>query len=149
MSNNLECPVDNISVNENKVRIVAFFVLLLTAVFVVTNGWPFAALLFADFALRSFNFNKYSPLAILSDTIVKQLKIKNKPVDRAPKRFAALVGLFFSGFILVATVFQLTLVSQLAAGILIIFAALESFLGFCAGCYVYSLFKLTKLSKTP
>ncbi|MCR8556164.1 DUF4395 domain-containing protein [Mucilaginibacter sp. BJC16-A38] len=148
MSNNLECPIDNISVNENKVRIVAFFVLLLTVVFVVTNSWLFAALLFADFALRSFNFNKYSPLGILSDTVVKQLKIKNKPTDRAPKRFAALVGLLFSGFILVAVVLQLTLISQIAAGILIIFAALESFFGFCAGCYAYGLFKLTKLSKT-
>ena len=141
MSNDIACPVDNVNINENKVRITAFFVLLITLVFLFTNGWLFAAFLLIDFALRAFKLGNYSPLGLLSGAVVKQLKIRNKPTDRAPKRFAALVGFLFSGLVLAALLLNLILVSQITAGVLIIFAFLEAFAGFCAGCYVYSFIK--------
>jgi hypothetical protein len=143
MNNNISCPVDNISVNENKIRITAFFVLLLALVYLLTGGWIFAAFLSVDFALRAFNLGNYSLLGLLSDAVVKQLKIKNKPTDRAPKRFAALLGFFFSCFILAAVLLHLILASQIATGALIVFATLESFAGFCTGCYVYSFIRRT------
>src|ERR1700744_6067267 len=94
------CPVDFIPINENKARLTAFFVLVLTIVFIATGFWLVVALLFIDFSLRTFNLGKYSLLGFLSDAIIKQLKIKNKPVDRAPKRFAAGVGMVFMAAIL-------------------------------------------------
>lgn len=145
MNNLIECPVENVTVNESKVRIIAFMVLLLAVAFLVTNSWLVIALLLFDFILRAFNYNSYSALGIISGVVVKQFKFKNKPVDRAPKRFAAIVGVVFSTLILVALIADLLTISKIITVVLIVFAALESFVGFCAGCYVYSLLKRLKL----
>jgi len=103
MANSVQCPVDFVSVNENKVRLTAFFVMVLGIVFLATGLWIIIAFLIADFFLRANNWGKYSLLAILSDAVIKQLHIKNKPTDRAPKRFAAGVGLVFTISILVVS----------------------------------------------
>jgi len=138
----MQCPVDFISINENKARLTAFFVFLLTIIYLLNNFWLIIAFLFIDFSLRAFNFGKYSLLGFVSDALIKQLKIKNKPVDRAPKRFAAGVGLLFSLAILVSIYFQQPTIVYILSGILLFFAFLEAFLSFCAGCYVYSFGKI-------
>lgn len=138
----MECPVDFVTINENKARITAFFVLSLAIVYLFTGIWLIMAFLLLDFLFRAFNLGKFSLLAFLSDAVIKQLKIKNKPVDRAPKRFAAMVGLVFTAAILVLAYFHFTVFSESLTVILCVFAALESFAGFCAGCYVYSAGKL-------
>jgi hypothetical protein len=146
MNNNVQCPVDFVPMNENKARFTAFFVLLLGAIFLFTNWWVIMAFLVIDFFLRANNLGKYSLLAIISDLVINQFKIKNKPTDRAPKRFAAGVGLVFTAGILVLTLLNLTTVVLIVTSLLILFAFLESFVGFCAGCYVYSM--LNKLSNS-
>ena len=143
---NMDCPVDFVSINENKARLTAFFVLVLSIVYLVTGFWLIIAFLLLDFALRSFNLGKYSALGFLSDAIIKQLKIKNKPVDRAPKRFAAMVGLAFTAAILISIFFSQQILAISLATVLSFFALLESFFAFCAGCHVYSIGK-TLVSK--
>jgi len=138
----MECPVDFIPINENKARLTAFFVFILTIVYLLNSFWLIMAFLLVDFSLRAFNLGKYSLLGFISDAIIKQLKIKNKPVDRAPKRFAAGIGLVFSVAILIACYFQQQLIVYPLSGILLFFAFLESTFGFCAGCYVYSAGKI-------
>lgn len=138
-SKEIQCPVDFVSMNENKARLTALFVLILGTVFLVTGLWFIMAFLVIDFLLRANNLGKYSLLAILSDVVIKQLKIKNKPTDRAPKRFAAGVGLVFTLGILVLTLLHLDTATLLVTLVLLLFAFLESFVGFCAGCYVYSM----------
>ena len=138
----MECPVDFIAINENKARLTAFFVFALTIIYLFNGFWLIIAFLLVDFSLRAFNLGKYSLLGFISDAIIKQLKIKNKPVDRAPKRFAAGVGLVFTLAILIAAYFHQSLIVYLLSGVLIFFAFLESFLGFCAGCYVYAAGKI-------
>ena len=142
-----ECPVDFIAVNENRVRLTALWVLLLvlSSFFVFANAFPVFIFLAIDFFLRAFNFGKFSPLNILSGAVVKQFKIPNKPIDQAPKRFAAGMGFVLSALVIVLliagymkTVFALTIVF---AG----FAFLESFLSFCAGCYIYTFLLHAKL----
>src|ERR1700743_553267 len=103
----MECPVDFIPINENKARLTAFLVLVIGIVYLLTGFWLLIAFLLIDFALRTFNLGKYSLLGFLSDALIKQLKIKNKPVDRAPKRFAAGVGLVFNAAILITIFFHL------------------------------------------
>jgi len=137
----MECPVDFITVNENKARLTAFFVLVLTCVYLLTGFWLIMAFLLFDFAVRVFNLGKYSLLGFISDAVIKQLKIKNKPVDRAPKRFAAMVGLVFVTAILLTCVLHLGIATTSLAIIMAVFAFLESFFAFCAGCYVYSIGK--------
>jgi len=141
MKNELECPVDYVTINENKARLTAFFVLVLAVVFLFTQLWIIPAFLIVDFFTRVNNWGKYSLLGILSDAVIKQIGIKNKPTDRAPKRFAAGVGLVFSAAILIFLLLNLAIVSIALAVIIVVFAFLESFVGFCAGCYVYTIFK--------
>lgn len=134
----MECPVDFVTINENKVRVIAFFVLTLAIVYLFTNTWLIMAFLVLDFTLRVFNLGRFSLLAFLSDAVIKQVKIKAKPVDRAPKRFAAMVGLIFTTGILVSYFLHFLMLANGLTVVMCCFAALESFVGFCAGCYVYS-----------
>jgi hypothetical protein len=138
----MECPVDFVLINENKVRIIAFFVLTLAVVYLFTGIWLIMAFLVLDFLLRAFNWGKFSLLGLLSDAVIKQLKIKTMPVDRAPKRFAAMIGLFFTVGILILGLRHFALLANISTVILCCFATLEAFAGFCAGCYVYSAGKI-------
>ena len=149
MKTNIQCPVDFVAINENKARLTAFFVLVFGTAFLATGLWVIIAFLIFDFFLRVNNWGKYSPLAILSDVLIRQLKIRNQPTDRAPKRFAAGVGLVFTIGILILTLLNLTIVTPIVTIVLLFFAFLESFVGFCAGCYVYNgLQRVSKLLKT-
>jgi Domain of unknown function (DUF4395) len=141
MNTHIECPVDKITINETQARITAFFVLCACGWILFYPSWPVAAFLVIDFMFRMLGWAKYSLLNRIGAWVVKRLSLPVKPVDRAPKRFAAGIGLFFCAAILVCitvgyqkTAFSLTL-------IIAIFAALESFAGFCAGCYAYTLLK--------
>jgi hypothetical protein len=142
-----ECPVDFITVNENRVRIIALWVLLFVVASFFTYALPIFIFLAIDFFLRAFNFGKFSPLNILSGAIVKQFDIPNKPIDQAPKRFAAGIGFVLSVLVsllllagLLKAVFVLTIIFAS-------FAFLESFLSFCAGCYVYTFLLRLKIIK--
>ncbi|MDB5152389.1 MAG: hypothetical protein JWR54_1140 [Mucilaginibacter sp.] len=149
MKTNIQCPVDFVAINENKARLTAFFVLVFGTAFLVTGLWVIIAFLIFDFFLRVNNWGKYSPLAILSDVLIRQLKIRNQPTGRAPKRFAAGVGLVFTIGILILTLLHLTIATLIVTIVLLFFAFLESFVGFCAGCYVYNgLQRASKLLKT-
>ncbi|WP_420150777.1 DUF4395 domain-containing protein [Spirosoma sp.] len=135
-SSALECPIDGVKMNESKARTVAFGVLLLIVAFLLTSFWPILLFMLMDFALRAFNYGTYSPLARISDQVVRVLDFPVRLVDQAPKRFAAGVGLIFSITLLIVQAVGLN--TFVLAGILAVFAALESLAGFCAGCYVYT-----------
>jgi hypothetical protein len=52
-----------------------------------------------------------------------------------------LVGFFFLLAILVLSISRLDLAAEILASVLLIFASLEAFARFCAGCHVYTLLK--------
>jgi len=141
MSQNLSCPVSPIRVNEYRVRIVAGFVFLASTSFLLIGSWIIPAFLSADFALRGLNKGRYSPLNIAAGSIITALSIGNKPIDQAPKLFAAQLGFIFAVLLLLATLLRLTGTGYALAGTLILFSFLESALAFCAGCHVYTLIK--------
>jgi hypothetical protein len=91
-----------------------------------------SACLAIDFLLRAANYGKFSILNIISGILIRKLSIPNRPVDRAPKRFAALVGFLFLMAILVLAIFRLNVAAEILAFILLIFASLEAFARFCA-----------------
>ena len=131
--------------NESKIRLIALFVFITTVTYILTKSIFLPALLVIDFALRSFDLGKYSLFAVVSEWLVKTFKLPIKPVYLPPKRFAARIGLLFS-----IAMFLLQLVSIntiLVSGVLVFFAALESFFSICAGCYVYSYLIQLKLIK--
>jgi len=136
-----DCPVDFVSVNENKTRVVALFVLLIVIVYLLTGYLYLIAFLALDFLLRVSRFAKFSPPGILADVVISVFNISNKPTDRAPKRFAAGTGLAFSLLIIASALLHLDLVAIILTIVLAFFALLESAAGFCAGCYVYAFLK--------
>jgi Domain of unknown function (DUF4395) len=142
-----ECPVDFITVNENRVRLTALWVLLLVLASFLVNAFPIFIFLAIDFFLRAFNFGKYSVLNILSGAVVKQFKIPNKPIDQAPKRFAAGIGFALSVIAVILLIAGLVKAAIVLGIVFANFAFLESFLSFCAGCYVYTFLLKLKIIK--
>ncbi|HWB25660.1 MAG TPA: DUF4395 domain-containing protein [Chitinophagaceae bacterium] len=123
--------------NENKIRMVALWVFILAAFSIWKPILPVAIFITADFFLRSFGYGKYSPLAMLSDVVIRTLRIGSKPIYFAPKIFAARIGFLLSLVVLAGIILQLGKVVLFGCFVFVLFAFLESFLGFCAGCYVY------------
>ena len=135
----LSCPVDFVSVNENKVRVIALHVFVLSIVILLNPHWVSIGLLAVDFFLRTFKLNKFSPFAISAAGITRVLTLGFKPVDQGPKRFAAGVGLTFSIAMLATYFANYTTATLVLTAIITLFSFLESFLSFCAGCYVYTI----------
>ncbi len=142
---NVECPVSGERVNESVVRLVAFFVLVILGTSFILNSVMGAMFLAFDFCVRSFTDGTYSPLKIISMKVVELCKMPVKPVDAAPKKFAARVGMVFSILLGVAFYFDLEMLAYVVASIFGFCAFLESVFAYCVGCKVYSLLKLAKV----
>lgn len=138
MKQPIDCPVDFVVINENQARLNAGLVIILMAVWSAFTSPVIIFFLSLDFLARALNLGKYSLLNLISGVIVKILNMPFKPTDRAPKRFAAAVGFVFCCAIFFTSLFKLVLATWVLAGILLLFASLESLAGICAGCYVYS-----------
>ena len=145
MPENISCPVSHILINEYRVRITAGFVFLASLFWLLAPFWVIPAFLAIDFFLRASRKGQYSPLNILSGWLVRILSITNKPIDQAPKLFAAQLGFVFSSLLLLSVLFSLPTAAVVIATVLALFAFLESAFGFCAGCHVYSLIKSLNL----
>ena len=126
------------AVDEIKIRLTAFWVLLLAITFLLSGSPVIPAVLVVDFALRSFNLGTWSPLFRLSAAVADLLHWKGKPVYLPAKRFAARIGFGLSILMLIFA-FVAIPAAAVAAAVLAFFAALESLAGICAGCYVYDL----------
>jgi hypothetical protein len=136
------CPISSESRNEVVVRLVAAFVVIISAASIAAGPhvapWVFLALA-ADFVVRGFAKPKYSPLATLARGVANTLKLAPKPVDAAPKRFAARVGVVFTIAACALYLGGAPLAGSIVAGVLITCAVLESVFAICVGCTVYSL----------
>ncbi|HSH64691.1 MAG TPA: DUF4395 domain-containing protein, partial [Bacteroidia bacterium] len=95
-------------------------------------------LLSFDFALRAFGSGKLSLLRNVSFQISRYLKLKNKPVDAAPKKFAASLGFVFSLSSGILHLFGLHDAATIVLVMLIFCALAESILSFCLGCLMYN-----------
>jgi len=135
---NLICPVSSDRVNENTVRLTALWTVLLLSVFLLVPN-PFIPVYLAfDFYLRAFTKARYSPLSWISGRVVKRLRLGLHPIDKAPKIFAARIGLVFSILISISLLAGFTSTAVILAMVLVLFAFLECGVNFCAGCWVYT-----------
>lgn len=126
-------------VNEVAARVVAGSVLLFSLVILAT-GWYW--LLFGltyGFLARVLTGPTLSPMGLIATkVIVPHVIRKNRPVAGPPKQFAQFVGLIFAGTALYLSMVQgATGAASAVLGVLALFAALESLVGFCAGCFVF------------
>jgi hypothetical protein len=135
---NLVCPISNEKVAEHLPRVTAFINISLIAIFVYTNYAPIIAFLSIDFLSRGFGYGKYSLINYASIAISKLLRLKSKPIDKAPKLFAARLGgvMFAIAFLLSITDFNIAAVAVL--GLVAGLSALEGFFSFCVGCVIYT-----------
>jgi hypothetical protein len=66
------------------------------------------------------------------------LKLPVNLIDKAPKIFAARMGLVMSLAFAILFALQLGSTAAVIAGVLVFFAGLEFAFAFCAGCTIYS-----------
>ncbi len=78
-------------------------------------------------------------MGLLATRVIAPRIAQPRLVPGPPKRFAQTVGLIFSVTALVLHfVAGLSVAAGVVLAVLTTFAALESFLGFCAGCFVFN-----------
>lgn len=135
------CPVDYTKVDDKIVRIVAFLVLIISIIGIVTrNEWLFLFLVL-DFGLRAFaDFATYSVLRRIAVFFASIAKLTPQLVGGAPKRFAAKVGIAFSLSIFILLLLNLPYTAAALTLVLCICAFLESAFAYCVGCKCYSLY---------
>jgi hypothetical protein len=139
------CPVSKDSIDENKTRIIAFLVVVLTSMGIYYVNYYIICFLTVDFVIRAFSNGNASPVKFVAIGISKLFHIQVKPCNAAPKRFAAGLGMIFCFII---TVLQLThfITASQVVGILLIFCAiLECAFGYCLGCNVYSFLMIFRI----
>ena len=126
-------------VNDIAARVVAGMVVLLSVIIIVFDIDWLLALLTYGFLARVLAGPNLSPMGLLATRfVVPALGNPFKPVAGPPKQFAQTVGLLFSTSALVLTYgFEQGVAAKGVLGVLLLFASLESFVGFCAGCFVF------------
>jgi hypothetical protein len=125
-------------VNEKAARVVAGFVAL-TAVVTLVTRWDWLIVVLAvGFLLRVIAGPRFSPLGQLATKVIAPRLGAPTLVPGPPKRFAQAVGLTLTTL---AAVLAIGVGWDLGAygliAVLLVFALLESVVGFCAGCWVF------------
>ena len=126
-------------VNEKAARAVAGLVVLVAAVALVTGWLWLTAVLAVGFALRVASGPRFDPFGQLATKVIAPRLGEPVLVAGPPKRFAQAVGLVLT---VVATGFLaagMPVVTTVLLAVLLVFATLESVVGFCAGCYAFGL----------
>jgi len=98
-------------------------------------------ILLYDFIVRGVKLSKLSLFAIIAKVATKVLKLKPKPTDEAPKRFALFIGLLMLIIINVLVFISQLDIATAITIILIVCASLEAFFDYCVGCKVYWIIK--------
>ncbi|SHF41808.1 protein of unknown function [Mariniphaga anaerophila] len=138
----LICPISNEMVNERLTRLNALLTILVITAGFVFNSMLFPLFLLADFFIRAFANSRYSPLSIASAGLVQLMNLSKKPIDKAPKVFAARLGFIMTLAIAILFILKLHTVAMVVAGVLVLFATLEFAFSFCVGCIIYTYFVL-------
>lgn len=138
LNDNISCPISVEKIDERSVRLVAAQVVFLGAIFcIIPNIW--IPLFFSiDFAIRAFTKLNVSVLGNVAKYITSNFLAEEKQlIDRAPKRFAAALGVLFSFVTLINVLLGLYQISLAVMITLLACAILEAFFAVCVGCYVY------------
>ncbi len=127
-------------VNEYAARTVAGCVLVLSLITSLTLWLPIAVFLAYGFTARVLTGPTLSPIGLLATrVIVPGIIKKEKSVAGPPKRFAQAVGFIFSTSALLLLMGDQAAIARTLYLVLALFAALESIISFCAGCWSFAL----------
>jgi hypothetical protein len=136
-------------VDDVTVRLIAAVVLVLAVAALALHQWWIYAVLAVDFTLRVAFGPKASPVAVGVQRFVRpRVPAAKRPTAGPPKRFAAGIGAALTA--VAAVLWALSTAAPVVVtigAIMIVFPALESILGICVGCKVFSV--LMKLGVVP
>lgn len=124
-------------VNEKAARAVAAGVLLIGLTTLITGWWWLTVPLAYGFIARVLSGPRLSPLGQLATRAVAPRLGRAVLVPGPPKRFAQGIGVGFSLAALILAALGATAAAAVVLAVLVVFAGLESILGFCAGCFVF------------
>lgn len=135
-------------VNEKAARVVAGGVAVIALVTLLT-GWHWLLVPMAlGFLARVLTGPTLSPLGQLATRVVAPRLGAPTLVPGPPKRFAQSVGLALTTVAAAASLaLDRPVVASGLLGVLVVFAALESAVGFCAGCWMFG--QLMRLGFVP
>ncbi len=126
------------TVNEYAARIVAGFVVALSLLFLWTGNIYILGFLVYGFWARVLAGPTLSPIALLvTKIIIPAVGEPRLDCPGPPKRFAQGIGAVFTTTSLVLVLSGNIVYATITISILIFFASLESFVGFCAGCWMF------------
>jgi hypothetical protein len=128
-------------VNETSARLVAGVVAVLAVLAIAfQQGWLLPVLAYG-FLARALTGPKLSPLGLVATRVVTpRLHVRHRYSPGPPKRFAQSIGAVFTvtASLLWYSAAQHTAALALA-GVIAVFASLESGLGVCVGCKTFFL----------
>ncbi len=128
-------------INETATRVTAGEVVALNAVALGLGQMWLLPLVAADYTARALAGPRFSPLALLAAKgIIPRLKVAPHWTAGPPKRFAAAIGATL--MIGASSLYYLTNARKVAYGVgavMLLFPALESFLGLCVGCKMFGV----------
>lgn len=129
-------------VNEHSARMVAGGVLIMSLSYVFTGYFVILVVLTYGFWARVLTGPTLSPLGQFVTRVLAPLlakKVKPQFCPGPPKRFAQGIGAFMTTTAVIAVVFgDSVLASRFIVGAIVVASSLESILGFCIGCWIFS-----------
>ena len=138
MMKQIICPISDQRINEQVARLNALFAILVLVLAFALSSSLLLVFLAADFFIRGFTGFKYSPIGFASSKLSNALQLSVKPIDKAPKIFAARLGFIMTLVIAVLYLLNYHSAALVVGGILGFFAALEFAFAFCVGCTLYT-----------
>lgn len=142
----LACPISPLRINGNVARLTGLLMATLIALYALTGNSYFIFAIAIDYFIRAATPAKYSPFSWLAAKLVAAFNLGDHPIDKAPKIFAARVGLLFAFTAAVLSFINPT-AGLIVALSLMVFALLESVFDLCVGCIVYTYLVLPIFSK--
>jgi uncharacterized protein DUF4395 len=127
-------------VNEVSARLVAGGVVILAVCAIAFDQHWLPFVLFYGFVARVLTGPKLSPLGqLVTRVVTPRLSIQPRLVSGPPKRFAQGIGVVVTGTAAVLTGLGYWTAAEVALGLIIVAAFLESVLGYCLGCKAFGL----------
>lgn len=133
MLDNLVCPISNVRIDRNVVRVNGLITTGLLVAYVFTRSPWLAVPIALDFVLRARMSGPTSPMTHLAGLVARGLRLPPRAMDKAPKVFASRLGLCLALGAAV-THFVAPAAAPWLAGTLAVFAGVESMFDLCVAC---------------
>ncbi len=134
----LFCLMTSEEIDERIFRINALFVLVISIIGIYFESYIIFDLLTIEYVIRAFYSFKYSPISNMSKLIAKYIFSKPNMVNAGPKIFAARLAFCISLAVTFLYYNKNFYMGNIFAIILCFCTFLDSILGICLGCILYS-----------